>query len=287
MINILITGSNSYVGQNFEQHLLEYKDKYHIDTLDMKDNNWVDYDFSKYDVIYHVAGIAHSDYRKLTKEQEALYRSVNTDLAVKCASKAKDEGVSQFIFMSSSIVFGKTNKKDILDLSSPTNPINAYGDSKLQAEIQLRALEDDNFKVCIIRSPMIYGKDSKGNFVALEKYASKLPIFPYVKNERSMIYIKNLVEFVRLLIDNHDTGTFMPQNDEYSNTSLLVKLISKYKNHKLILIHGFGWLIKCMSIFIPKLKKAFGSIKYSKEVSKYKSNYILYSLEDSIKDIYN
>ena len=105
--------------------------------------------------------------------------------------------------MSSSIVFGNTNKKDILDLSSPTKPINAYGQSKLDAEIGLRKLETEDFKVCIIRSPMIYGKNSKGNFVTLEKYASKLPVFPYVKNERSMIYIKNLAEFVRLLIDRH------------------------------------------------------------------------------------
>ena len=48
----------------------------------MIDGSWREKDFSRYDVIYHVAGIAHSDNGKITKERERLYYSVNTDLTI-------------------------------------------------------------------------------------------------------------------------------------------------------------------------------------------------------------
>jgi len=289
MRRILITGKNSYIGQYLIDNLLSHKGEYQVDELDLVEPNWEKYSFSKYDVIYHVAGIAHSDYGKISKDREELYKRVNTDLAIKCALEAKKAGVKQFIFMSSSIVFGgpsRIGKPNTFDLASPTNPENCYGQTKLDAENGLKELEDDNFKVCIIRSPMVYGKNSKGNFPSLEKIADKLPCFPYIKNERSVIYVKNLVEFVRLLIDNSDSGTFMPQNKEYMNTSEMIRLIAKTKGKKLRLIKGFGWLIKLASLVIKKLKKAFGNMTYSKEVSKYKNEYCLYSLEESLKDMY-
>ena len=289
MKRVLITGKNSYIGHYLIDNLLSHKDLYEVDELDLKESGWEEFPFSKYDAVYHVAGIAHSDYGKISKEKEELYKRVNTDLTIKCALVAKKAGVKQFIFMSSAIVFGgpsKIGKPNIFDLSSPTNPENCYGQSKLDAENGLRELEDDNFKVCIIRSPMVYGKDSKGNFPSLEKIANKLPCFPYIKNERSVIYVKNLVEFVRLLIDNSDSGTFMPQNKEYMNTSLMIKLIANTKGKKFRLIKGFGWLIKLTSLILRKSRKAFGNMTYSKEVSKYKNDYCLYSLEESLKDMY-
>ena len=289
MKRILITGKNSYIGHYLIDNLLSHKDEYEVDELDLTQPDWEKYPFSKYNVVYHVAGIAHSDYGKISKEKEELYKRVNTDLTIKCALEAKKAGVKQFIFMSSAIVFGgpsRIGKTNVYDLSSPTNPENCYGQSKLDAENGLREIEDDNFKVCIIRSPMVYGKDSKGNFPSLEKIATKLPFFPYIKNERSVIYVKNLVEFVRLLIDNSDSGTFMPQNKEYMNTSEMIRLIAKTKGKKLRLIKGFGWLIKLASLILKKLKKAFGNMTYSKEVSVYKNEYCLYSLEESLEDMY-
>ncbi len=289
MKRILITGKNSYIGHYLIDNLLSHKGEYDVDELDLTKPDWEKYPFSKYDTVYHVAGIAHSDYGKISKEKEELYKRVNTDLTIKCALEAKKAGVKQFIFMSSAIVFGgssRIGKANVYDLSSPTNPENCYGQSKLDAENGLRELEDDNFKVCIIRSPMVYGKDSKGNFPSLEKIATKLPFFPYIKNERSVIYVKNLVEFVRLLIDNSDSGTFMPQNKEYMNTSEMIRLIAKIKGKKLRLIKSFGWLIVLASLILKKLKKAFGNMTYSKEVSAYKNEYCLYSLEESLKDMY-
>ena len=108
MKKILITGANSYIGGNVENWLSKWPEKYRVETIDMIDGSWKNKDFSKYDSIYHVAGIAHSDNGKISEEKEKLYRSVNTDLTIAVAKKAANEGVKQFIFMSSAIVYGSS-----------------------------------------------------------------------------------------------------------------------------------------------------------------------------------
>ena len=80
MKRVLITGANSYVGTNVEKWLMKEPDKYYVETLDMKDPNWREFDFSKFDVVFHVAGIAHVSKKKSLKE---LYYKVNTNITVK------------------------------------------------------------------------------------------------------------------------------------------------------------------------------------------------------------
>lgn len=288
MKRILITGKDSYVGTSFEKYVKEnYSEEYAIDTLDMIGEAWGQLNFSPYDTIFHVAGIAHSDSGKMSTEKEALYRRINTDLAVNTAKKAKAEGVKQFIFMSSIIVYGETGrigKQRMIDRTTEMSPSNCYGDSKLQAEIELMKLNDEQFKVVILRCPMIYGKNSKGNFPYLEKIAKCFPIFPYVNNERSMLYVGNLTEFVRLMIKNEESGVFMPQNQEYSNTSELIKMIAEANGRKVFTPKGFAWIVKLLSCFVPKVSKAFGNLTYQKDVSLYKEDYTKYSLRESISE---
>lgn len=288
MKRILITGANSYIGMSFEKYIKDnFADRYEIDTVDMIDGTWCEKSFAGYDTVYHVAGIAHSDSGKISAEKEKLYRSVNTDLTVETAKKAKADGVKQFIFMSSSIVYGDSapiGKEKIITKETPVKPANCYGDSKVQAENGIRPLEDENFKVVILRPPMIYGKGSKGNFPILEKFALKMPVFPKVNNQRSMLYIGNLVEFVRLMIENEETGTFWPQNKEYSNTSDVVKMIAEAKGKKSVLVPGFGWLLKLMSHITGLVNKAFGNLSYEQQMSGYKQEYRSITLADSIKE---
>ena len=288
MKKILITGANSYIGTSFEKYINENFCKYYqVDTTDMIDGSWREKSFAGYDVVYHVAGIAHSDNGKISPEKEKLYRSVNTDLTIETAKKAKADGVKQFIFMSSAIVYGdsgKIGKKKVITKDTPTNPANCYGDSKVQAELGILPLQDDKFKVCVLRPPMIYGKGSKGNFPQLEKFARKLNFFPYVKNERSMLYIGNLVEFVRLMIENEEQGIFWPQNTEYSNTSELVKMIGAANGKKIRLIKGLGWLLRFCGLFTSLVNKAFGNLCYDSRMSQYKVEYRKFSLEESIKE---
>ena len=287
MKKILITGANSYIGMSFEKYINEnYSDKYIVDTVDMIDGTWREKNFSGYDSVFHVAGIAHSDNGKISPEKEKLYRSINTDLTVETAKKAKADGVKQFIFMSSAIVYGDSapiGKSKIITRDTLVSPANCYGDSKVQAENGIRPLSDKNYKIVILRPPMIYGKGSKGNYPLLAKIAVKTPVFPYVKNERSMLYIENLCEFVRLMIENEEHGTFWPQNSEYSNTSELVKMIADAHCKKLRFVKGFGGLLNLMGHFTGAINKAFGNFSYEMDLSKYSTEYAKVSVADSIK----
>lgn len=286
MKKILITGANSYIGVSVERYLAQWPEKYQVDTVDMIDGTWREWDFSQYDCVYHVAGIAHSDNGPISPEKEKLYRAVNTDLTVETAKKAKADGVKQFIFMSSAIVYGESapyGKAKVITKQTPASPANCYGDSKLQAENGIRPLEDDSFKVVILRPPMIYGKNSKGNYPTLSKLAQKMPIFPKVKNCRSMLYIENLCEFVRLMVENEESGTFWPQNGEYSNTSTLVAMIAKAHGKKILLTPIFNWALPVMGCVTGLVNKAFGSLSYDQEMSEYKEDYRIVSLEESIE----
>lgn len=287
MKKILITGAGSYIGTSFENYInTNFPDKYTVDTVDMIGGGWKEKDFSPYDTVFHVAGIAHSDNGKIAPEKEKLYYSVNTELTSAAAEKAKSDGARQFIFMSSAIVYGNSapiGKTKIITADTPVSPANCYGDSKVQAEKRLKLLEDENFKVVILRSPMIYGKGSKGNYPLLAKLALKLPFFPRVQNERSMLYIENLCEFVRLMIENEESGTFFPQNSEYSNTSELVEMIAAAHGKKIKLVGGFTWLLKIMSCFTGLVNKAFGNLTYERSISDYKENYRVAGLYDSVK----
>ena len=288
MIRILITGANSYIGTSFANYLAqpEFAGKYQVTTLDMIGNAWRSHDFSQYDTVYHVAGIAHSDNGKISDERAKLYYAVNTDLTVECAKKAKEAGVKQFIFMSSAIVYGDSapiGKEKLITRDTPVNPANCYGDSKVQAENGIRPLDSDSFRVVILRPPMIFGKGSKGNYPLLSKLAQKLPVFPKVANCRSMLYIGNLVEFVRLMIENGEHGTFWPQNPQYSNTSEVISLIAKAHNKRCVLIPGFGWALKLMSHATGLVNKAFGNLAYDQSMSEYKEPFQKFSLQEAIE----
>lgn len=286
MKKVLITGANSYIGTSFEKYISEhYPDDYIVDTVDMLDGAWREKDFSDYDCVFHVAGIAHSDTGKISKEKENLYYAVNTDLTAETAVKAKADGVKQFIFMSSCIVYGDSapiGKRKRITVDTEVSPANCYGDSKVQAENKLMPMNAETFKVVILRPPMIYGKGSKGNYPLLAKIARWLPLFPHVENERSMLYVENLCEFVHLMIVNEEQGVFWPQNAEYGNTSKMVQMIARTHGKKVVLVKGFGWLLRMMSAFTGLVNKAFGNLSYDRSMSAYHQNYIVCDMEESI-----
>ncbi len=286
MKRVLITGANSYIGTSLANWLAKEPDKYYIDTVDMKSEAWKRKDFSIYDVVFHVAGIAHADVGKVSEETKALYYKVNRDLTIETAKKAKAEGVKQFIFMSSIIVYGDSNHinhKRVIDKNTVPEPSNFYGKSKLQAEEGIMTLQEDSFNVVVIRPPMIFGKGSKGNYPRLSKMAQQLPIFPNVKNERSMLHIDNLCEFIRLMIMNEERGTFYPQNSEYVSTSELVQLIAEAHGKRIILTKIFNPILKLMGNFMGTVNKAFGNLVYEKSMSEYKENYEIRDLEESVR----
>lgn len=280
MINILITGNNSYIGNTFTTWMKQWEDNYRIEKTSVRGDSWRSENWTSYDAVLHVAGIAHNS---SDSSLEELYYQVNRDLTTEVAKKAKDEGVSHFVNMSSIIVFGTNISK--IDFNTQPNPDNFYGDSKLQAEINLDKMADESFIISHIRPPMVYGAESKGNFPLLAKLANKTPIFPNYDNKRSMIYIKNLCEFLRLVIDNRIPGKLHPQNNAYIKTFDLVTIIGKNQNHNVLGIKLFNPFIKLLAK-VNIISKVFGDLYYSMEMSKINGDYQIYSLEESIKDIY-
>lgn len=296
MKRILITGVNSYVGNSVERYLMEYnaaqgREWYRVDKITLRDETWENTSFGTYDAILHVAGIAHADIGRVSEETKALYYQVNCELAVKVAEKAKGEGVSQFIYLSSVIVYGDSagagGQKHIMSDTVP-QPSNFYGDSKYQAELKLQKLQAGDFHIAIIRPPMIYGRGSKGNFPTLVKMADKLPFFPSMQNQRSMLYVENLSEFIRLLTESGQGGTFFPQNSEYVTTAQLVRAIGEAKGRNIRLLGVLNPLVKLASKVPGRIggmaNKAFGSLTIDQGLSNRGiTGYRVCSLEESIK----
>lgn len=291
MKNVLITGANSYIGTSFEKWVADkYSEKISISTLDMLDSSWSEKDFSAYDCIFHVAGIAHADVGNVTEDIKKKYYSVNCDLALETAMKAKSEGVKQFIIMSSAIIYGDSapfGKKKLITSETEPSPTNFYGDSKWQADKKIREIETDSFKVAVLRPPMIYGKGSKGNYPLLARMAKKLPLFPNVENERSMLHIDNLCEFLSQIVLREERGIFFPQNAEYVRTSDMVRIIADVSGHKIRVGREWNWAVIVASHIPGKIStltnKAFGNLAYDQSLSDYDFEYRVVNLRESIE----
>ena len=290
MKKVLITGANSYIGMSFEKYVADhYASELSIETIDMIDGSWREKDFSSYDIVYHVAGIAHVDVGSVSEEVKKKYYAVNTDLAIETCKKAKADGVKQFIFMSSAIVYGDSapyGENKVITQETDPKPVNFYGDSKWQADKGVRELVDEQYIVTVLRPPMIYGKRSKGNYPTLSRMAKKLPIFPNVENCRSMLYIENLCEFLCQIIIRGCGGVYWPQNVEYSNTSQIVKMIAEVAGHKIAVTKAWNWVVKLASIIPGKprglVNKAFGNLSYDQSMSNYDFKYQVVTLKESI-----
>lgn len=294
MKKILILGANSYIGTSFHNYLsAQYPGEYDVERISLRGDDWKTGKWSEYDSIINVTGKAHADISKLSEEQKQEYYTVNCELAVEAAKKAIADGAAQYIYFSSIIVYGdSSNSRKPVRITSETKPepTNFYGDSKRQAEQQLQKLFDTavgNTQLAILRPPMIYGNGSKGNFQMLVKLAEKMPAFPTYRNERSMIYVENLAEFLRILVEEGTAGIFLPQNAEYVSTTDMVYEIAQVEGRKLLRAGWMNPFVK-IALYIPgkigkMSKKAFGSMTIDKELSPDISDYQQFDLRESIQ----
>lgn len=248
--HILIVGENSYIGNYLEQYLNSCSKDYEVETVNSINDNWKNLDFKKYDVLINVAAIVHNP-----KAESKLYYKVNRDLVIYLVNKAKKEGVKQFIQMSTMNVFGLDD--GIIDEKTPFLPKNDYGKSKLEADNYLNGIKDEKFKVCIIRPPMVYGRECKGNYRRLEKYVEYIPIFPNLKNKKDFIFIENLTDFIKYAIDNKADGIFYPRDPEPISTYEMVKSIALNKRKPMFLLGIFNHIIKLLISRINIIKTVF------------------------------
>ncbi len=315
--NVLIVGKNSYIGDSFVNYVKQhYSNNFTftvVDTLPGDDGEseldaLSSDDLASFDIVYHLAGIAHADVGNVDDATKEKYYKVNTDLAVATAKRYKEalsaagrEGL--FVFMSSMIVYGDSapyGKEKVVDRNTTPTPANFYGDSKWQADKGIRSLADSTMKVAIIRPPMIYGKGSKGNYPTLAKLAKKLPVFPDVSNSRSMLYVGNLCEFLSQMflskvssVDGEDSSEapnaliLMPQNGEYTKTADMVKAIAETVSHYISVVKVLNPAVVLADKVPGKVSrlvdKAFGNNCYDQKLSDCDGlDYQKYSLEESI-----
>ncbi len=260
MIHVLITGAGSYVGEKIAEYLPGAD--YAVRELDVR--NGVDTSaFAGMDAVIHVAGIAH---QKETPQNAKLYQKVNCDLAVETAKIAKANGVRQFVFFSSMSVYGMTTGR--ITAETQPDPNTHYGQSKWDAEQALTELADEHFHIAVLRPPMIYGPGCRGNYPRLASLARRLPFFPVVQNERSMLYIGTLCAFMDRLLQSGKGGLFFPQNREYVNTTKLVTAVARCHRKKLFLVRGFGWIIRLLQDRVCVVGKVFGTLTYDMAMSR-------------------
>ena len=291
MKKILITGQSSYIGTSFQEYIRKHCKDWRIDAVSVRNEAWKSIDFSQYDCVLHMAGRAHADVGNVSEEVKKEYYEVNYELTKKIAKTAKKAGVKQFIYPGSIIIYGESapyGKEKLITADTRPEPVNFYGDSKWRADKAIQKLNTDGFKTVVMRLPMVYGKGSKGNYPLLSKIAKKFPIFPNVRNTRSMIYIENLCEMIREIVEQEDSGVFFPQNAEYTTTAHMVQTIAETAGKTICLtklLNPIVWLASKIPGKVGRLaNKAFGNCTYEKSLSEYRGNqYQVYSFKDSIR----
>lgn len=280
MRRVLIIGKGSYVGESVYKWLRQYPDKYAIDIVNPKNNEWKKVDFTQYGTVVDFAGIAHI--KNITNSMRDLFYSINRDLSIEIATWTKEHGVKHFIIFSSMNVYG--DYCECVTNRSEERPSSFYGDSKLQGDIGIRRLEDKSFVVSYMRPPFVYGKNCTGNYNTISMIAKKTPVFPTYKNRKSMIYIDNLCEFVRLVIDEQLGGILTPQNKELVSTADLVREIAKANNKKIWFTSLFNWGIKPACRLTRVVRRAFADDCYMRNLSDYWSyKYCVVNFEESIR----
>lgn len=283
-MNILIIGKNSYIGNHIDEWLIQFG--HTVTQLDVLTNEWKSYDYSGYDVIVHVAGIVHrpdcTDWK--------LYKSVNCDMPIAIATMAKEQGVKSYVYFSTMGVYkaAKSLKGCVIDNNTPVlgEGNSMYGRSKLMAEEGLRLLQDDNFDVAFVRPPSVYGKECRGGYITgFTKIARMLPIIPraYENALQSFVYIDNLSECVRLIIENHLSGVFCPQDDEIPNANRLFEVICDGLGKRYRTSRVLGFFLRLFS-FVPLVNKAYGGISYARECSDILGmDYVVVSFEEGMR----
>lgn len=283
MKKVLIIGKSSYIGLAFKNWIEKKEVDWTVETVSSRNDAWKQAEYGSYDCILHLAGIAHVD---ASAEMEQEYYRVNRDLTVDSCRKAKNEGCKQFVFMSSIIVYGESKSLEPVMISAKTKPQpnGFYGNSKLQAEEGILPMSDDSFAVASVRPPMVYGKNSKGNYPKLAKLAKKCPIFPDMDNQRSMIHVDNLCEFLYLLIGDCGGGVYCPQNRQYVKTTDLVSEIASVQGKRVIKTRLFNPLIRLLARRVTLISKVFGSLCYEQELSDYYNwAYCVHDFKESVK----
>lgn len=281
-MNILITGSSGFIGTNFIKNSPEFN----YVEVDLLTQLVEEIDFTNVDSVLHLAALVH----QMQGAPEDQYFKINRDLAYKVAKHAKEHGVKHFVLMSTAKVFGEsTTNQPAYNESSECRPQDAYGRSKHEAEKLIHELEDDNFKVAIIRSPLVYGAGVKANMFNLVKLVDRLPILPLggIQNKRSMVYVGNLVALLKHLIEKQASGVFIAGDRLSLSTTELTQMIGRAFNKRTLLPKVPFFMRRIVGKIKPSIvERLFGSLELDNSLTNKRLGFIPpFSTEEGIREM--
>lgn len=269
MTRVLITGAGSFIGSNFRK----YSKCEVIDEVSLLDTDPKDIHFEKYDVVLHLAAIVHQS----KKIDERQYFKINRDLCLEVAEQAKKSEIGQFVFLSTLKVYGGfVEGTELRDEDSECYPDDSYGKSKFAAENGLKELEDANFTVSIIRTPLVYGEGVKANMINLVKLVDTFPVLPFgrINNRRNFTYVENLVAYIDQIINKRASGVFIIMDSKSHSTTELIRFIAKSLEKKIILFKLPGILLRLGCIIVPEtLDRLFNSMEFENNKTKKELNF--------------
>ena len=277
-MNLILTGSTGFIGSYFKKN---YAEKYTLNTFSFLNDDSDSLNLENTNTIIHLSALVH----QMGGASKEEYERVNIEQTLRLATKAKQNGVKHFIFMSTVKVYGEETNIAYTE-STHCSPEDDYGKSKYKAEQELLKLKDDDFVVSIIRTPIVYGYGVKANIKNLIELVRKVSVLPFanIKNRRSMVYVGNLCHLIDEIVIQKKTGVFLASDDESLSTTRLIQLIATGLEKKvyLIKIPLFESLLKLVK---PSFhKRLYESLEVdnsmTKEILCFKN---LYSTEDGIK----
>lgn len=281
---LMITGASGFIGSNF---IKRYEKEYNIIPVCLIKNKPEDLNYEGVDTILHLAALVH----QMKGAPEEKYFEINRDLTEKLAVEAKKNGVKHFVFYSTVKVYGYDgdiyNHDFVLTENSPCRPNDPYGQSKYEAEEILRELEDENFKVAMVRPPMVYGEGVKGNMLSLIKLIDRLPVLPfnYDENKRSIIGIENLLYMTHLIITKEARGIYLGTEGEPVSIKEIFEAIESGLNKKRINIRLPKIIFKILYRVKPNIMvRLYGTLSFRQE-NKYKE--INYSTKNTMENEIN
>jgi len=279
---VLLTGSSGFVGTNF----MRLSKDLDIVATDLLTTSLFDINFNGIDSVLHLAALVH----QMKGAPEEQYFKINRDLAYDVAKRAKEQGVKQFVLMSTAKVYGEsTTAGGYWNEESECAPSDPYGKSKYEAELLILGLEDDTFKVAIVRSPLVYGAGVKANMFSLIRLVDRLPILPLggISNERSIIYIGNLVALLTRIIEEQASGVFIAGDRTPLSTTEMIKLIAAGFNRKVHLLKVPKFIMVGVSRILPSItNRLYGSLVLDNSNTNKVLNFMPpYSSEEGIREM--
>ena len=151
--------------------------------------------------VVHLAGRAHV-MDEQARDPLHAFREANVRLTLALAQQAAQAGVQRFVFVSSIKVHGEsTAPAQRFTAQDAPQPCDPYAISKWEAEQGLQQIANaTGMELVIVRPPLVYGPGVKGNFAQMLRWVCKSVPLPLgaVQNQRSMVALDNLVDFLAL-----------------------------------------------------------------------------------------